>query len=739
MPDWQKTVKSSKVGASSNLTVRRLPARIMINISGPGIEKPLVQIWNTHTGETPPSSFEFVVPRGSKRLVQVFAITRDFYYRPTGEFVTEGLESFFYGDTTKDLANPTEDIEIAVNEMSLGSQGLGEGVISGRYLDQDGTGPTGKVHMFFKPPNAPPMIVAEDEIHGGWFEFFRMDGVNFFYVLEDGRRLFEDFTIENPGFIWNSARALIQYPSGWRNINSNPDNGRKPVPQKHLIAGFFGPGSQSGNKRICIPGEEVEANLHLYTDETSDTRVVWVGKTQTLSPEQAGVILGGETPDQCEEGSWLEDWLHPDINELGNTHEAMGFLGAFQLLTDNIREGSEGRRSFLNVTYSDPQSQKVELKWRYLPGVTGSGRIAGVEVFSRILPDGTSSGDRRDYENGDGILCGELTNKNRFSIPFTFRKAVRYSPDSLDQSTEITGIEYSDWQAGRVQFVLCPYNDKKEYYSSGVVYDSYWYSGGGGGQTISAASLTIEGAPQLLNGLCHPITVKLYDNDENVIQLPSGPGVQVNVFVPSGLSDVALYDGSDIECTGSSSTSKTVHMSGGGQAIGQLRVKASASISSVDLAAEILTSGVQVGDIFGYSAPISRLHVTAKTNNGNSITSGGCYPVQFIIGQPLPVSADLILTGVSGSALFYQNIFPDYNSCDAGVSPLTLAAMLPIPASTQQTGIYYVKLSDPVEDGTYFKFEFDSVVPASGGGPIQLESTSLNISCSFGECLSPNL
>lgn len=735
MPDWQKTVKNhGKVGASSNLTIKRLPARIMINISGPGIEKTLVQIWNTHTGETPPPSFEFTVPRGSKRLIQVLALTRDFYFNSNGDFVTEGAESFFYGDTTKDLSNPSETVEIALTEMSLGERGLGEGVITGRYFDQNGNGPTGKVHMFFKPPSAPPMIVAQGEIHGGWFQFFRLDGVNFFYVLEDGQRLFEDLTIENPGFTWNSSRALFTYPSGWRDINGDSQNGRKPAPQQHLIVGFFGPGA--GNKKVCVPGPEIDTSLDIYTDETGDTRIEWVGKSETLSSGQAGVTHGGENANQCESGTWLEDWLHPSLDDLGRTHEAMGFMGAFQQLTDNIREKSEEGRYFLRATYVDTEAKKIELKWRYLPGVTGQGRIKGVEVFSRVLPAGLSSGDRRDYEDGDGILCGELTNANRVSRPFKFEKAIPYSTDSLEQTTEIAGIELEDWEAGKVQFVLCPYNDKNEYYSSGIVYDSSWYSGGAAPQPpISAAELKIIGQSQVLNGLCHQVEVKLYDEDNNVIDLPSGPGIQVDIVRSN--TGVMLFDESDTGCTGTGESLKTIHMSGGGPAIGSFRVKADASTSSFTLNATNLSSNVQVGSISGYEATVKELHFTAKTNNGSAITTGGCYPVQFIIDPVIPKEASLQLNSISGTALDAFDIYLSYSECMSG-NALSLPALLLIPASSQQAqNTYYFKVKDPVVGGTNFKFEFESHAYPASGDPIKLETTSLNVSCWTEGCESP--
>lgn len=463
MPDWQKTVKSEKVGASG-LAVRRLPARIMINISGPGIEKPLVTIWQSDYGMQPPSSFELIVPRGSSRLFQVLAITRDLYFDADNRVVADGAESFFYGDVTKELANQIENVEIALQEISLGEQGLGEGVITGRYLDQDGTGPTGKVNIYFQPPNAPPMIVAQSELHGGWFQFFRIDGVNFFYELEDGRRLFERFSLDYPGFEWGPARALFRYPKAWRNIGGNPENGRKPVPQKHLVTGYFGPGA--GNRKVCL-SEGMEKPLgDLYVHETGDERVMWVGKKESLSAGEAGVSNGSASPGECEGGTRFENRLYPSVAKLGSVHEAMGFMGPFQQVN-----GLDQNPQYIEADYVDPEAKKVELKWRYLPGVTGPGRISGVEIFARVLPPGVSDPVRREYEDGDGIHCGELTNKSRLSLPFAFKKSVSYDPNSLEQTAEVAGIDLGDWETGRVQFVICPYKDRNEYFRSGVVYD----------------------------------------------------------------------------------------------------------------------------------------------------------------------------------------------------------------------------------------------------------------------------
>lgn len=729
MPDWQKTIKSNGKIGTSNFTIKRLPARIMINITGPGIEKPIVEIWNTNTAQTPPSSFEFTVPKGSGRLIQVLAVTRDFYLDSNGDTVSDGMESFFYGDVMKDLSNPTESVEISLTNMSLGEAGLGEGVITGRYLDENGSGPTAKVNIFFKPPtNAPPMLVAQDEIHGGWFEFFRIDGVNFYYLLEDGRPLFKDFSIENPGFNWDASKALFRYPQGWTDINGDPDNGRKPVPPRHVVVGYFGPGAEG--KKICVPNT---GELRLYTEETGSTLVTWAGKKENLAATEAGVTHGGVDAEQCADGTWLEDWLFPHEGRLGSTHEAMGFYGAFQQMTDIH---SQGNTAFVMATYNEPETNKLSLQWRYLPGVTGPGRIAGVEVFSRVLPSDASNSDRRDYQGADGILCGELTNQNRFSNPFTFVKAVPYDSETLEHTLVISGITQNEWDEGRVQFVLCPYNEKNQYFSNAAVaFNSYWGpSGGPPGPAISADLLAFSGGAQLLNGICHEVLVKMYDQNNNVINLPSGHGVDVNVFISSGYG-VTLHSDGDTNCLGTGSSTQTVHLSGGGQAIGKVRVKAGASSSSVSLFAEVINPGVQVNVISAYNAPISKLYVTARTNNGTTITSGGCVPVQFVIDQPLPVNANLKLTSITGSALQSNVIYSSSSDCSSETNGLTTTDVT-YSAATQQSANYYVKLKDPVDVGTNFEFQFDKLYPAVGG-EVALSSQYLNISCATGECLSP--
>mgnify|MGYP001466693473 FL=1 len=215
MPDWSKlTQKNGKTGA---LSIVKVVDRVMINISGPDIPTPIVYIWqldrdnlSSEVIPTPPAEFELTVPRGSSRLIQVLTLIQDYN---TATQDKEGEMVFYYGDVTKNLVNSVEPVNIA---LAVASNSTGEGSISGRYFNADGSTPTGVVNMYFAPPGKNPMIVERTSIFSGYFNFFLLPDVPFTYRLENGTVLFSSITTASFATGLGGRAMNVSVPQGYR-------------------------------------------------------------------------------------------------------------------------------------------------------------------------------------------------------------------------------------------------------------------------------------------------------------------------------------------------------------------------------------------------------------------------------------------------------------------------------------------------------------------------------------------
>ncbi len=174
--------------------------RIMVNVSGPGIDPVIFWFWDRPRDEdmnggkgdemnssgtsgdngtppvAPPQEIDLVVPRGSGRLVQLLVVAMD--------EETEAM-TFAYADQLTDINGVTL---VELSPQVIPGQAL-EGDIAGRYithLDSEGVpqGPSGEVDIFFRPPQnfsslstpTPPFLVERSAIFGGWFRFFALTG-----------------------------------------------------------------------------------------------------------------------------------------------------------------------------------------------------------------------------------------------------------------------------------------------------------------------------------------------------------------------------------------------------------------------------------------------------------------------------------------------------------------------------------------------------------------------------------
>jgi len=272
-----KSMSSQKIGTLGT----ELLTHVVINISGPGIQEPILFEWsnrgpNDLPNPNPPTSFSFDIPQGDNRLIQVLTVYSD---------TETSIMSFYYGDAEKSLKAAQESVAIAVSSVGKGEV-IVTGQISGRYFDSASGGPTGKVFVKFKPSETKPSLILEkSKIVNGWFNFFAMQGAKFEYVMDNGKVLFgKPVDLTDPMFVPTSANSQkllkVTLPAANRNqSHSGGQEWRFEEPQIHVFGWFAEPGFESAlsNKFICRPNSPIALTK--------------MGQFSTASPSAARTLL----------------------------------------------------------------------------------------------------------------------------------------------------------------------------------------------------------------------------------------------------------------------------------------------------------------------------------------------------------------------------------------------------------------------------------------------------------------
>ncbi|CAM5999399.1 unnamed protein product [Sphagnum balticum] len=178
---------------------------IILNVSGSGISPVLYQQWSSSnsggSSNSPPSEFDFTVPKGTGRLVQVLEVFQD----PTTQ-----NNIFYYGDATADLSADTQSVTVSTNQSSTSAY---ESHVMGRYLDGSANGgPSGILNAYFQPPDGTqPMLVTTSEIFSGWFSIFVLDTNALTYTL-NGAPVFNNVTVDSPLFSAAPSAVRVDVP-----------------------------------------------------------------------------------------------------------------------------------------------------------------------------------------------------------------------------------------------------------------------------------------------------------------------------------------------------------------------------------------------------------------------------------------------------------------------------------------------------------------------------------------------
>lgn len=469
MPDWSqftgKPAGKSGVGA---MAIVKVISRVMINVTGPGIATPVVHIWELHRNSgsggsipTPPKEFELTVPRGNQRLIQVLVIVEDVN---TTSMDTEGSMVFHYGDQTKTLSSAVETVNIALSPINSSSV---EGSLSGRYLNADGSTPSGVVSMYFAPPGKSPMIVDRSSIFSGYFSFFLLPNVPFTYRLENGTTLFDSVTISsfNSGLGYQAIHVAV--PQGYQDRGSGPRTYRT---ERRKVVGFFGPGATTGGRMVCYPGASSISGF--YPAATGGSPIYW--SPSAAASSMARVINGG-LGGACA-GTFGSDQFTIEPSRLPSGDAPLPMRGPFQEVTFG------NQRTFLSVMPTNPTQLNVD--WDYLPGVVGNS-VDGVGLFYRIY----NAGENIDADEWhDNAPCGSLVSQG-------FTELTRVATQGGTVSSYVwNSAPMTAYIQGRLKTVACPYsNSKSGYYDFAISHNSSWNSGHLPATKIEILNLTEPG------------------------------------------------------------------------------------------------------------------------------------------------------------------------------------------------------------------------------------------------------
>lgn len=464
--------------------------KISINVTGPGISRPIVFIWdNNHKGSLKvPEVISLEVPRGEKRLFQLLVIV-------------EGSEQeFLYGDTVQDIMADYESVYLKLNDLFAVEV---EGAISGRYLTTENMGPTGEFDYIVIPSEERPGMVAHrGEIVAGWFSFYSLPGLQFSYRMADGTSIFHRVRTTDTKILSSQPyqrTARIRIPQHYEYDGSG---GIEKVLEEFQVFGFWGPGVMSEH-RICYTNDDYIL-AGRFKDKDLSQPLKWVGAETTTNIRVDfvdlgdGPIPGGNAEASCtangEFARYLE--IHPYFLGGGRNSRSLGFEGGFRYIGDQEINPNKDINLFLKVEAEGHSDLKVH--WQLLPGV--SQVIDSVSVYHRErdteIVDGDSSITGGYLQDGDRTPCDELSEKG----------FVRYSVSKTQGSVKIANGKMED------DIVVCLKRptEKSQYLQRGLVHHySHWHDEG-------ELSLALTGPDQFRSGSCQPYTVKLQSDGQDI-------------------------------------------------------------------------------------------------------------------------------------------------------------------------------------------------------------------------------
>ena len=388
----------NKVGAQNTERI----IKVAINVHNPAGGPPVVGGWEPQhhdetTVELPPAEYVIPAREGPGQIVQIM-IVRD---------ELTGGTSFDYGDKVIDIHPGDNPVEIVTTTLAAGEASAEAGV---RYIKADGSGPTGKLDMLYKPPgNAPMMLVHTFAMVGGWMRAHLFETTPLHYRLRrvDGEEmLLENLNFSHPDFVASAKMMHAKHPVFYGDRNHDEAPPYEQIPASTYMMGFIGPGSSG--KSACYHTDDDVPLSKAFVDSSGGTPLQWSGTSGDSGDFHR---LGGgvdETTGPCTGGTPFLTTLSFQWEGLGNGGggDMFGFEGIFAL-----GKGHHG----MTVAQSLYQSrlQASQLTWKTLPGVfDGPGAVSGVRVFHRSDPNHNDEA----YRDQDEYRCHELQSQFGFKI-----------------------------------------------------------------------------------------------------------------------------------------------------------------------------------------------------------------------------------------------------------------------------------------------------------------------------------
>ncbi|NJL25580.1 MAG: hypothetical protein HC902_10685 [Calothrix sp. SM1_5_4] len=176
-----------KGGASASNNGTQAISHIIVNVTGPSLTKPVSFVWDrcrNNVCSNPPEVITISdLPASTPLLIQYLGAYETL--RSNGEGAGDLILS--YGDRSGSF-NPGPN-QVVINPTLYGGGTKREVRIAGQYvtsIDANGyaRGPTGTIHVGFRPSLGKPIIPIEKaEMFNGFFDFFGIEDVPFVYEL----------------------------------------------------------------------------------------------------------------------------------------------------------------------------------------------------------------------------------------------------------------------------------------------------------------------------------------------------------------------------------------------------------------------------------------------------------------------------------------------------------------------------------------------------------------------------
>lgn len=224
---------------------------VVINISGGGLAAPILLTRSLRDGSSSSAlqtEFEFDVPQGEGRLVQVLAVY---------EKVSGGM-GFYYGDETN-ASMKSATVKLPIKVVDVGTTApIVSGTIWGRYFTDATSGPTGELSIKYSPGGGKPSLIVEKSIiANGWFQALALTGAKLEYVTDSGQVLFGGpVSLDDALFLPSAGTknvVRVSIPAHDRNESWSGTDQWMPDEAQVLVYGWFGDSTPAAARAVCRP------------------------------------------------------------------------------------------------------------------------------------------------------------------------------------------------------------------------------------------------------------------------------------------------------------------------------------------------------------------------------------------------------------------------------------------------------------------------------------------------------